>query len=75
MLRKFEVAEKYNNELSGYLTYMENTINEMYSVMKAIDRRGSFEADDEVGYFFKSLKEMVEELKKITVDSTNKESV
>jgi hypothetical protein len=74
MLRKFEVAEKYNSELFGYIAYMENTIGEMYSVMKSIDKRGSFEADDEVGYFFKSLKEMVEELKKITMDSTNKES-
>lgn len=75
MLRKFEVAEKYNNELFEYIFYMENTINNMYSAMKAIDRRGSFEADDEVGYFFKSLKEMIEELKKLTIDSTTKESI
>jgi hypothetical protein len=75
MLKKFEVAEQYNDELYAYIVYMEKTINEMYSVLKAIDRRGSFEADDEVGYFFKSLKEMVEELKKLTMDSTTKESV
>lgn len=35
---------------------------ESYQRIKVIDQRGSFEADDEVGYFFKELKTMIERL-------------
>jgi hypothetical protein len=31
----------------------------MRNELKAIDRRGSFEADDEVGIFFKNLKTII----------------
>jgi hypothetical protein len=30
--------------------------------MKAIDRLGSFEADDETGYIFKELKDIIKQL-------------
>jgi cytochrome oxidase assembly protein ShyY1 len=37
------------------------TLNLMLEQMRAIDIRGSFESDDEVGVVFNSLKSMVEE--------------
>jgi hypothetical protein len=75
MIRKYDLAEKYNIDLAKYIAYIDKTTNDMYAAIKLLDRRGSFEADDEVGYFFKTLKELIEELNKLTIDSTNKESV
>ena len=32
------------------------------SYLKQLDRKGAFESDDEVGYFFKELKQIVEDI-------------
>lgn len=62
MLNKYEIAEEYNNKMENLLHELYVHTDNMHKDIKAIDRRGSFEADDEVGYFFKTLKEMIDEL-------------
>ena len=41
-------------------------INDTNNVLKEIDSKGTFEADDEIGVVFQSIKETVEELNEIT---------
>jgi len=56
LLKKNEAQEDI---LASYMTYL-NKISDIIEVsdkkLKEIDTRGSFEADDEVGWFFKNLK-------------------
>ena len=38
------------------LKYIKTQVNKSNSHLKQIDRLGSFESDDEIGFFFKSIK-------------------
>ena len=62
LLRKNEALE---DEIEFADKYLESTFTSMknaYDRMKKIDRLGSFEADDETGFIFKSLYEIISEL-------------
>ena len=56
LLRKFE---KQEDILAGYLEYLDK-ISRVIEVsdekLKEIDSRGTFESDDEVGFFFQQIK-------------------
>ncbi len=58
LLRK---NEKQEDILLGYLKYLDN-ISRVIEVtdekLKKIDAKGSFEGDDEIGFFFKNVKEI-----------------
>ena len=58
LLRK---NEKQEDTLLGYLTYLDQ-ISRVIEItdekLKKIDAKGSFEGDDEVGFFFKNIKEI-----------------
>lgn len=62
LLRKLEVLEaevEYNDTIvDSVYTSMKNA----YTRMKAIDRIGSFESDDESGYIFDEIKSSMEQL-------------
>tara|TARA_B100000683_G_scaffold76865_1_gene75833 strand:+ start:660 stop:911 length:252 start_codon:yes stop_codon:yes gene_type:complete len=50
-------------------TWIENyaqRIQDTQQVLKEIDSKGTFEADDEIGVIFSSIKEAVDELNEIT---------
>ena len=50
-------------------TWVENyaqRIQDTQDVLKEIDSKGSFEADDEIGVVFTSIKETIDELNEIT---------
>jgi|TARA_R110001592_G_scaffold280361_1_gene547741 hypothetical protein len=53
--------EKQEDILLGYLTYLDN-ISRLIEVsdekIKNTDIKGSFEGDDEVGHFFKTIKDI-----------------
>tara|TARA_Y100000592_G_scaffold13423_1_gene18953 strand:+ start:236 stop:487 length:252 start_codon:yes stop_codon:yes gene_type:complete len=55
-------VEKLETWIEGYV----DRINETQSTLKEIDDKGTFEADDEIGVVFKSIKEAVDELNEIT---------
>ena len=67
LLRK---NEKQEDILLGYLKYLDN-ISRIIEVseekMKQIDIKGSFEGDDEVGFFFKGIKQIQEILNDFNV--------
>ena len=56
LLRK---NEKQEDILRGYMTYLNKfseIIDYSHKKLKEIDAKGSFESDDEVGFFFEQLK-------------------
>lgn len=64
------VVVKQNEQLSDAIVEAENvvdtaqqTLEKMLEQMRAIDIKGSFEADDEVGTVFTELKELIEKYK------------
>jgi hypothetical protein len=69
LLRKVEALEEYVSDLEQsnldyytFYTNLKSKTSEAYSRMKNIDRLGSFESDDETGYVFKELKDIVGQL-------------
>lgn len=53
--------EKAEDILMGYMNYLDNlskVIEISDKKIKEIDSKGTFQSDDEVGFFFTSLKEM-----------------
>ena len=53
------------DRISYFEKWTEEFLQRIYNAyveLKAIDKSGHFEADDEVGYFFKSLTEIMERL-------------
>lgn len=57
--------ERQEDILTGYMTYL-NKISEIIEMsdkkLKEVDARGHFQADDEVGFFFQSVKQIQEVL-------------
>jgi hypothetical protein len=49
-------------ENEKFLTELRNRILSQRSYLKQLDRIGSFEADDETGYFFKEMKDIVNDI-------------
>jgi len=70
-IRKLESSEEYieelensNTEFYQFFTTLKSRMNESNSKLKQIDRLGSFEADDETGFIFQELRDIVDELNK-----------
>ena len=51
---------KKNEKLEDFITKQSDAINECNKRIKEIDTRGTFSADDEIGWFFKGIKEIQE---------------
>lgn len=69
LVKKVEVLEDNVTELSSAIQKYEEFFDDVkqhadasYARMKQVDRLGSFEADDETGYVFKEIFEVVESL-------------
>lgn len=69
--RKLEDSEDYIDDLESanlnYYTWFNKfkaKLGESQSRIKQVDRVGSFEADDETGFVFKTLKEVIDDLNK-----------
>ena len=62
LLRK---NEKQEDILRGYMTYLNKfseIIDYSHKKLKEVDSKGSFESDDEVGFFFQQIKALQEVL-------------
>jgi len=51
-----------SEEDAAFIVSMRRRIMSQRSYLKQLDRRGSFESDDEVGYFFKELKKIINDI-------------
>ena len=68
LLKNYEQSEEYVENLESWVTRFSKTITDMNQQLKKIDHKGSFESDDEVGYFFKELKKIINQLNTLGED-------
>jgi hypothetical protein len=69
LLRKLEKLEDAIDDRNELIDKIDTNFNDAYKRMTEIDRVGSFEADDESGYIFNKIKDVMEDLKN---ENTNK---
>jgi len=69
LARKFEqLDEMAQNSVDAlienekFLTELRNRIRSQQSYLRQLDRIGSFESDDETGYFFKEMKDIMNDI-------------
>lgn len=69
LYKKFEKLEEMAEnsvdtllENEKFLTELKNRVLSQQSYLRQLDRIGSFEADDETGYFFKEMKDIVNDI-------------
>ena len=58
-------ALKRINEYENIILNINNTIENINRQLKLIDDKGSFEADDEVGFFFDELRQLGKQLEEL----------
>ena len=58
LMRKYEVAEDIVVSYLQYLDKISRVIEVSEKRIKDVDIKGSFEGDDEVGFFFKTIKDI-----------------
>lgn len=68
LLKKNEKCEDIIKSYENYMVNISNTIEYADKKLKEIDRKGSFESDDEVGFFFKTLLFIQEQLNNFKVN-------
>lgn len=62
LLRKVENYEDITVDQTKYLQSISDTIRDSQKHLKSIDEKGTFESDDEVGYFFEQMNNVQKEL-------------
>ena len=62
LLIKVEKYEDVTVDQTSYLQNISNLIRDSQKHLNALDKRGVFKSDDEVGYFFIQLKKVQDEL-------------
>jgi hypothetical protein len=67
LLRKNEKCEDIIKSYEEYMISLSTTIEESNEQLKKVDSKGTFEGDDEVGYFFKFLLSLQEQLNNFKV--------
>jgi hypothetical protein len=67
LLKKQEIAEDLIINYNNYLQKISQVIELSELKLKEVDYKGSFEADDEVGFFFEGLKELQSILNEFTI--------
>ena len=58
---------KKNETLEDFITKQSDAVNECGVRLKQLDNKGSFYADDEIGFFFKEVKKIQEALNEFTL--------
>ncbi len=61
----FNLTRK-TERLESWIEEYAQRVVDTQQVLKEIDQKGNFEADDEVGVIFQSIKETIDELNEIT---------
>tara|TARA_R110001606_G_scaffold33337_1_gene99690 strand:+ start:104 stop:379 length:276 start_codon:yes stop_codon:yes gene_type:complete len=68
LLRKNERAEDIIVQYNEYLTEFNKQIKFTGERLKKIDNKGTFESDDEIGWFFKQIKNLQEGIEKFQIN-------
>ena len=70
-MRKVESSEEVISNYEVWIDEFIKRIDIMSEQLKQIDSKGTFEADDEVGTFFKSLKQLQERITTFIEETTD----
>jgi hypothetical protein len=68
LLKKNEKCEDIINSYEHYMKNLSNTIEFSDRKLKEVDAKGSFASDDEVGFFFKTLQYLQDQLNNFKVN-------
>lgn len=68
LLKKNEKCEDIIKSYENYMNNLSTTIKISDQKIKEIDIKGSFESDDEIGFFFKLIKEIQTQLNNFTTE-------
>ena len=71
LLRKVERYEDIAQYQQNYIENISTVIGESSKRLREVDEKGTFESDDEVGFFFKGLKEMQSILDEFNLNVTD----
>ena len=61
--RKYSITANLYEDLLGWYSVFKHRIDAGMEKLEYVDKRGGFESDDEIGFLFKDVKEMQQELK------------
>jgi len=67
LLKKYEAVEDVVNDYDTYITEFSNEVTSIEKRIKEIDAKGTFEGDDEIGWFFKQIKVIQNRLSKFKI--------
>ena len=70
LFRKLERMEDIIDTYENWIDKISDNITSADNKLKQIDAKGTFKSDDEVGFFFKYIKDIQEQLEKITNEIT-----
>ena len=68
LLRKNEKAEDIVIQYNEYLTEFNKQIKFTGARLKEIDAKGTFESDDEIGWFFNQIKNLQEGIERFQIN-------
>ena len=68
LLRKNEKLEDITLSYRDYLKKLKQQISITDERLKEIDAKGTFDSDDEIGWFFKSIKELQNKINQFKID-------
>ena len=71
LMRKVERYEDIAQYQQNYIENISTIIGESSKRLQEVDGRGTFESDDEVGFFFKTLKEVQSILDEFNLNVTD----
>ena len=71
LMRKVEKYEDIAQYQQNYIENISTVIGESSKRLREVDEKGTFESDDEVGFFFKGIKEIQRILDEFNLNVTN----
>lgn len=71
LLKKNEKLEDAVTNQDDFISILTSKIEESSIRLKEIDNKGSFEADDEIGWFFSTVKEIQNMLNQFNLEKEN----
>jgi 5,10-methylenetetrahydrofolate reductase len=72
LFTKVEKLEQMVDSQDQYIQRFSNAVGVTNKKLEDIDEKGSFKSDDEIGWFFESLKTLQSELNDFNIDGARK---
>lgn len=72
LFKKVELLEKTTDSQEQYIIGFSHTLQYTEDRLRDIDEKGSFQSDDEIGWFFESIKTLQKELNDFNINDRRK---